>query len=90
RVHVKYGAGDFTVRAGDADLLYRMQLRYDEEIFEPVAEYERGRVRLGVESVGRSIRIGKGRSGGELDLRLGRNIPMDLDLEFGAVRADLD
>lgn len=90
RVHVKYGAGDFKVGPAETGLLYRMQLRYDEDTFEPVSEYDDGRLRLGVETLGRSINIGKKRSGGEMDLELGTGVPMDLDLEFGAVRADLD
>lgn len=89
-VRIRYGAGDFKVRsAGDA-LLYRMQLRYDEEVFEPRVDYETGRLDLGVESIRKSINLGKGRRGGEMDLQLGRGVPMDLDLEFGAVRGDID
>jgi hypothetical protein len=90
RVQVTYGAGHFRVRPADDGLLYRMQLRYDEEVFEPRAEYEGNRLHLGVENVGKSIRLGRDRSGGEMDLLLGRDVPMDLDLEFGAVRADID
>lgn len=90
RVQVRYGAGEFSVRAAEEGLLYRMQLRYDEDSFEPISDFGSGRLRLGVESVRKSINIGKGRSGGEMDLRLGRGVPMDLDLEFGAVKADLD
>lgn len=89
-VEVKYGAGHFTIRPTGDGLLYSMQLRYDEDIFEPVAEYERGRLRVGVDNVGRSVKLGRNRSGGELELRLGRDIPMALNMEFGAVRADLD
>jgi hypothetical protein len=89
-VKVSYGAGRFTVGPAERGVLYRMQLRYDEEVFEPRAEYEGNRLELGVESIGRSIRIGKKHSGGEMDLRLARGLPMDLDLEFGAVRAELD
>jgi hypothetical protein len=90
RVSVSYGAGHFKVGAADEGVLYRMRLRYDEEVFEPRAEYDGNRLRLGVENVGHSIRIGKNRSGGEMDLMLSREVPMDLGLEFGAVRADLD
>ncbi len=89
RVEVTYGAGRFKVRPADDGLLYRMQLRYDQDVFEPRAEYEGNRLQLGVESVGSSIHIGKDR-GGEMDLQLARDLPMDLDLKFGAVRADLD
>ena len=90
RVQVRYGAGRFKVRPAEEGLLYRMQLRYDEDAFEPQADYEGNRLHLGVENLGKSIHIGKNRSGGEMDLQLARNVPMDLDLEFGAVRADLD
>jgi hypothetical protein len=89
RVQVQYGAGEFSVRSMDAGLLYRMTLEYDEDRYEPVAEYEAHTLQVGVES----IRNGFGRrnrEGGRLDLELARGVPMDLDLEFGAVQADVD
>lgn len=89
RVQVEYGAGRFTVRSVDEGLLYRMNLRYDEDHFEPVADLSGDRLRLGVESRGRSIRVGK-REAGQLDLELARGVPLELDLEFGAVQADID
>lgn len=89
RVSVEYGAGRFTVRSIDEGLLYRMNLRYDEDVFEPVAEYSRGRLELGVETLGRRFRV-RDHESGELELELARGVPMELDLEFGAVRADLD
>lgn len=89
RVFVRYGAGHFTVRSVDEGLLYRMNLEYDEDRFEPVADYSGNRLRLGLESVGRNINL-KGRDTGSLELELARGVPMDLDLEFGAVRADVD
>ncbi len=89
RVAVEYGAGRLTVRPLDGGLLYRMNLRYDEDSFEPVAELSGDRLHLGVESVRRGINL-RGRESGELDLELARGVPMDLDLEFGAVRADID
>lgn len=89
-VEVSYGAGRFRVGPAEPGLLYRMQLRYDEEAFVPVNEYRGGRLRLGTEGNGEGISLGRGRSGGELDLRLTRAVPMDLRLRFGAVRADLD
>jgi len=89
RVFVEYGAGQFNVRSADEGLLYRMNLRYDEGAFEPVADFSGDRLRLGVESLRRRINV-HGRHSGELDLELARGVPMDLDLEFGAVRADID
>jgi hypothetical protein len=90
RVQVTYGAGTFTVRPAEQGLLYRMHLRYDEEVFEPRAELSGTRLRLGVEGIGKGIRVGQKHEGGEMELTLGRGVPMDLDLEFGAVRADVD
>jgi hypothetical protein len=89
RVNVEYGAGRLTVGAIDEGLLYRMNLRYDEDAFEPVAELDGDRLRLGVESARRNVKT-RGRQSGRLDLELARGVPMDLDLEFGAVRADID
>jgi len=89
RVSVDYGAGRFSVRPVDEGLLYRMNLRYDEDAYEPVANFSDGRLELGVESI-RNVRLRGDRESGELALELARGVPMRLDLDFGAVRADLD
>jgi len=89
RVIVEYGAGEVTLRSVDGGLLYRMNLEYDEDKFEPVADFTGDRLRLGVESIRRNVSI-RGRQSGSLDLELARGVPMDLDLEFGAVKADID
>src|SRR5688572_15139981 len=88
RVSVRYGAGAFSVRSLDTGLLYRMSLEYDEERYEPVAEYSEHELDVGIESIRRGM--GRHRDGGRLDLELARGVPMDLDLEFGAVQADVD
>lgn len=88
-VEIDYGAGHFSVRSIDEGLLYRMNLEYDEEKFEPVAELSGNHLRLGVETRSRRIKLG-GRSAGSLDLELARGVPMDLEINFGAVQADLD
>ena len=89
RVFVEYGAGHFSVRSVDEGLLYRMNLRYDEDNFEPVADFSGDRLRLGIEGTRRNMNLKGGRSGA-LELELARGVPMELDLEFGAVRADID
>jgi hypothetical protein len=88
-VDVEYGIGHFIVRPVGEGLLYRMNLRYDEERFEPVAEYSNHRLEIGVDSRRRS-RLRGDHESGELELELARGVPMDLDLQFGAVRAELD
>jgi hypothetical protein len=90
RVYVEYGAGHFKLQSADDGLLYSMSLRYDEEAFEPITDFSGDRLRIGVETVGRGIKLGRRNGDGELDLKLARGVPLDLDLEFGAVRADLD
>ena len=90
RVIVDYGVGRFNVTSTDGGVLYRMNLRYDEGRFEPIADFSGDRLELGVASIGRRWNIGKGGNTGQLDLELARGIPMDLELNFGAVRADLD
>jgi hypothetical protein len=89
QVSVEYGMGRFTVRSVGEGLLYRMNLRYDEERYEPVAEYSDHRLHVGVESIHRPRWRGD-RESGELELELARGVPMDLELEFGAVHAELD
>jgi hypothetical protein len=88
-VRVRYGAGQLHIRPGPRGTLYRMDLRYDEEAFDPLSEFDGRRLIVGVDSRNRKIRVRKDRSG-EMTLALTREVPMSLDLEFGAVRADVD
>ena len=89
-VLVRYGMGHFTISAGDPSRLYEVLLRYDEDSFEPVHEFENGRLTVGVDGNGSQSLFRRSSSEGELDLILSGQVPMDLELEFGAVRADLD
>jgi hypothetical protein len=89
-VHIKYGAGTLVVRPADEGLLYRMHLRYDEDLFKPQADFDGHRLRLGVNQVGHGAHFSDRNSGGEMQVGLARGVPMNIDLEFGAVRADLD
>lgn len=86
-VAMQYGAGNLELSAGDAGLLYRATMRYDAEAFQPELNYRSGTLHLGLEDVrvrGRNIRTG------ELGLRIGTGVPVDLRLEFGAARANVD
>jgi len=89
-VEVHYGAGRFDVRAAEPGVLYQAELRYDEERFRPVTDYRAGSLEVGTETVDDGIHLGRGRSSGSLSLALARDLPMHLELRFGAVRADLD
>jgi uncharacterized protein DUF2154 len=90
-VQVQYGAGRLQVQPAAGDLLYRMDLRYDEDAFRPVTEYDRGagRLRLGVENRERH----HGRMGGEDEhatIWLTPTVPTDLTLQFGAGEAQVE
>lgn len=89
-VEVRYGVGTFRLRPVSEGLLYRMDLRYDEDTMDPIAAFDGRRLEVGVEGRGRHIRFGKGGDTGSMTLELGRGVAMDLELELGAVEADLD
>jgi hypothetical protein len=87
RVMVRYGAGNLGIEPGTAGLLYKAALRYDANAFQPELSYQSGALRVGLDDVrvrGRNLRAG------ELKLQLGPSVPLDLSLEFGAARADVD
>lgn len=89
-VDVSYGVGRLMIRPGDPGTLYRLDLRYDAETFEPLVDFSGNRLELGAESLGRNINIDGDRGEGEMQLELSPDVAMDLSLEFGAVRATLD
>ncbi len=87
RVLVQYGAGTLALSPGSSGLLYRASLRYDADAFQPDLSYQPGLLHLGLSDVrvrGRNVK------GGELRLALGTGTPYDLQLEFGAAKADID
>ena len=88
-VRLRYGAGELLIRPGDAGELYRVNLRYDTEVFDPVVDYARGELEVGVEGRDGRMRL-RNTEAGELRLQLSPDVPLELDLDFGAVEADLD
>lgn len=88
-VRVRFDAGRLVIRPAEEDVLYRMHLRYDEDAFQPLAEYEGERLDLGVEGTKHGFRWRRDNTQ-EMELALARAVPMKLDVEFGAVRADVD
>lgn len=94
-VNVNYGAGEFRLGAAPEGTLYRMELRYDEDRFTPVRDYdeEAARLALGIRGRGGRVKLGDRRSGEpvpSLDLELAPDIPLILDLELGAVKSRVD
>jgi len=88
-VQITYGAGELIVTPASGGVLYALDLRYDAEQFEPLTRYSAGRLEVGVEGRGRNIDLDDDDTG-RLELRLAPGLPMDLRLEFGAGRAEVD
>lgn len=90
-VSVGYGAGVLKLEKGNAGSLYRALFRFDEESAEPFAEYGSQHLDVGINIHSHRSRSFRGRSEGpSLDLQLGPEIPADIELDFGAGRADVD
>ncbi len=95
-VDVQYAAGIFRLVPAAAGSLYRMELRYDEDKFVPVREYDaqRGTLRLGVRGrEGVRVRMSDRRRGEpppSLDVALSAEVPMALALQLGAAQADVE
>ena len=86
-VKVEYGAGNLSIAPASRNSLYKAILRYDARSFKPVTQYSDGLLRVGVE--GGSIK-GHNMKSGRLDLTLGTQVPLNLDLKFGAVEANVE
>ncbi|MGI9181402.1 MAG: hypothetical protein ACR2H9_12990 [Longimicrobiaceae bacterium] len=93
-VQVSYMAGTLELSRSPGKQLYSFELRYDEDQLTPVTEYRRGSgsLRLGVESRdGSGISMPRGSSrNGRATVALSPDVPMALQLRFGAGEARLD
>ncbi len=89
-VEIDYGAGTLRVLPADSPTLYRIELNYIEGSVEPVVEYNENRreLELGVRSVEGRRRSGM-RDGSTATIELTREVPLDLDLDFGAGKAEI-
>jgi hypothetical protein len=90
RVNVEYGAGELTVQPADAGALYRATLRYDADTFRPVTSYRDGSLRLGLEGGRSGIRNLRDQRGARLSIALGADAPLDLNMSFGAGKAEME
>ncbi|HEX2205862.1 MAG TPA: hypothetical protein VHG91_21285 [Longimicrobium sp.] len=88
---IRFGAGRLRVEPGRENMLYRMELRYDDRVFRPLTDYDRasGRLRLGTESLRRR---GETRLDHEqrATISLSPSVSTELDLEFGAGEAEVE
>lgn len=87
-VDVEYGAGRLEIQPARPGLLYHARLRYDAHVFRPELSYDNGRLRVGLDGR-RGIDLNAD-EGGRLELMLGPEPALDLDMAFGAVEADVE
>lgn len=91
RVEVESGAGVLRIEPlEEGDLLYRMELRYDERNASPLTEFdsESRKLRLGLS--GRQGNGGRVRNSSRAEVELTREVPLDLTMRFGAGEASFD
>ncbi len=90
-VRVRYGAGRVSVRPARDGQLFHAQLHYDAEKFQPILDYERGALEVGIQGLRDRGNIElRGRNEGKLDLTLSTESDLDLTFEMGAVRSDIE
>lgn len=90
-IEIGYGAGELRIAPAEAPFLYQMEIRYDADKVEPEIEFDDddNELALGI----RSIREGRNfdhREGSSATISLTREVPLDLDLEFGAGEANIE
>lgn len=88
QVDLEYGAGRLVIAPAGKGVLYRASLRYDADLFHPAMDYGSNRLHIGLGDG--EIKGRKNMKGGQLDLRLGPETPLDVALKFGAAEAKLE
>ena len=93
RVRVDYTVGALRVHSAEDSVLYRAQLRYDGERFQPVRSFDAasGTLEVGVRGDDEiPLRGSGGKEEGSLTLGISTRQPIDLELDLGATDSDLD
>ena len=87
-VNLEYGAGRLVIAPAAKGVLYRASLRYDADVFSPTMDYGSNALHIGIGDG--NIKGKRNMKGGLLDLRLGPQTPLDVNLKFGAAEAKLE
>ena len=88
KVDLEYGAGRLVVEPAAKGVLYRASMRYDADVFEPQMDFSENALHIGIGNG--ELKGRKNMKGGSLDLRLGPQAPLDLELKFGAAEARME
>jgi hypothetical protein len=92
-VDLTFAVGELLVRPANHGQNYRLAMTYAEDLFEPTVRFDAERSRLTVKLEGNNVHIDGDdfdASDQQLDLALPRDVPLDLDLSFGAIEAQIE
>lgn len=87
---IQFGAGRLVVGPAAQGTLYRASLKYDATKMTPQVSYSDGTLHVGVEGGRMHGHRGGEARGNTLDLQLGPDVPLNVDVKFGAGEATLD
>ena len=88
RVHLKMGAGEMRV-SGGSDKLARADFEFSNPDWKPQVSYAAGTLRISQpEGSHKSVNLGNNKY--DWDIRLHREVPMEMNIELGAGEAKLD
>jgi len=92
RAAVEFAVGDLHIAPGESGALYKYNLIYDAEHFDPVTSYnpDARRLRIGVDGQGHGDVHYRKRTEQRLDLSLSPATPLALELTFGAGTGDVE
>ncbi len=86
---VEFAAGRLSLTPAPSGTLYHAVLSYDQRQFQPEVSYEDGALRVGMRGDNVKIHGGSGH-GNQLNLQLGPDAPLDLDLKFAAGESNIE
>ncbi len=92
-MNVQFASGALRLRAGSPSSLYRAELRYDADHFEPIAEFDAGRNALDLGVVREGDKDGwemSENSGQHLDVELSPAVPLSLHVEAGVAISEIE
>ena len=87
-VEIEYAAGELRLGPAPAGTLYRALVEFDARRMRPVIDYADRKLRLGLAS--ESNARGRGPNRGHMDVTLSPDALLDVSLEFGAVKAEIE
>lgn len=95
RVTLTFAGGKFELKPLPGNLLYQMQLHYDEQAADAVHEFDASahELRLGLKQANMSwhaLRSMKKDDAGSMDVGLNPTVPMELEVNLGGAEGDLE